>query len=234
MCWGKADGVQKTLFFTKRSQLPPQRQADTEDRRGGGVSQGPYSHHQATDHPGHHPDSLGDGPQETTGGTLTQELGAGAEWCCGTPVPRCRQKPPTLTPTPQCEESGEPGTSGLRALKRKPTWELGGRTRSSAPRRRILAAQSNDSCRGEPRVRPLRAPLLVPGRDGRSRSPLSRATGVLGWRTTCTSVRGGVCNSLESCTEPGSAQPQCSSSRRRRNGAFRGAERGHGNKRPVP
>lgn len=142
--------------------------------------------------------------------------------------------PPALTPTPQCEESGEPGTSGLRALKRKPTWELGGRTRSSAPRRGILAAQFNDFCRGEPRVRPLRAPLLVPGLDGGSRSPPSWAAGVPGWPTTCTRVWGGVCNSLESCTEPGSAQPQSSSSRRRRNGAFRGAGRGHGNKRPVP
>lgn len=35
VCWGKADGVQKTLFFSKRSQLPPQRQADTGDRGGG-------------------------------------------------------------------------------------------------------------------------------------------------------------------------------------------------------
>lgn len=132
-----------------------------------------------------------------------------------------------------------PTVRGAWRTRNQWTWGLEEETDLAAGRagaflRPAPRNQSDSSCRGEPRARLWRAPLLVPGQGGSSGSPLSRTSGVPGWLTTCSSVRGGVCNSLESCTEPGSAQPQCSSLRRRRNEAFRGAGRGHGHKRPVP
>lgn len=45
--------------------------------REGGVSQWPYSHHQATDHPGHHPDSLGDDPKRQPEGRSLRSWGKG-------------------------------------------------------------------------------------------------------------------------------------------------------------
>lgn len=66
--------------------------------------------------------------------------------------------------------------------------EAGGRARSSAPRRRILAAQSHNSCLGEPFVRRSRVPLLVSGPGGSSGPPLSRTAGVAERPTTCTGL----------------------------------------------
>lgn len=174
----------------------------------GGGPQWPYSHHQATDHPGHHPDSLGDDPKRQPEGRSLRSWDNGPS---GTAVhlslgvggdhhPRLRLRSAGSWGNPEPVDRGPRRGSRLRT-------EAGGRARSSAPRRRILAAQSHNSCRGEPFVRPSRAPLLVSGPGGRSGPPLSRTVGVAEHPTTCTGLRGGVCNSLESCTEPGPAQP---------------------------
>lgn len=155
----------------------------------------------------------------------------GAEWCCSTPLPRCRRRSPPLTPTPQCGEPGEPGTRGRRASQRKPPWDRGGRARPSAPPNpgrlspTIPAAENRSS--------PVEGAAAGLGSGGAGRTSALTSRRVAERPTTCTGLRGGVCNSLKSCTEPDPAQPQRSSSRRRRNEAFRGAGRGQGDKRAV-
>lgn len=63
MCAGEpGHELQKNSLLYKRSQFPPKGRLTSWDK-GRGTSQRPYSHHQPTDHPGHHPDSLGDDPK---------------------------------------------------------------------------------------------------------------------------------------------------------------------------
>lgn len=99
----------------------------------------------------------------------------GAEWCCSTPLPRCRRRSPPLTPTPQCGEPGEPGTRGRRASQRKPPWDRGGRARPSAPPNpgrlspTIPAAENRSS--------PVEGAAAGLGSGGQAGPRLSRAAG---------------------------------------------------------
>lgn len=65
VCWetGSGSSKKKNSLFTNVPSFHPKAGWHPGIRGERGVSQWPYSHHQATDHPGHHPDSLGDDPK---------------------------------------------------------------------------------------------------------------------------------------------------------------------------
>ena len=134
--------------------------------------------------------------------------------------------------TPRCGKPEERGDE--RAGAGRTDSGAGTRQRALPPRRAALTvtALTRTSCSGERSVRPLPGALQVPG-QGWLVSTCARAgprdLSAPGHRHR---LRGGVCNSLESCTELGAAQPQVSGAGRRRREAPEGAGRGQGGERP--
>lgn len=171
-----------------------------------GVGRHPYSHHQATDHPGHHPaasGTKGEGiPQEEEQRDARAGLGRGLGGSAGT---RGALGPPLSLRCAEPEEWGARCRGSEAGLGGTDSGARGGRV---LPRRRA----------------PGRMPLREPGvglPPRRWAGPASARPGPSGLAAPGHRhrPRGGVCNSLESCTELRAAQPLGSGAGRRRSAA---------------
>lgn len=130
---------------------------------------------------------------------------------------------------------------GGRARRpRPPTVQFRGPGERGDPRQSGPGGEEADLGAGAPRGRDSYSshPPFLPRRTRRSAlaagPALEQVAAVPARRATSTGLQGGVCNSLESCTEPSAAQPQGSGSPRRRSVAAEGAGRGQGGERPAP
>lgn len=174
---GWRDRAQKDPFPPNIPRCPPGRAGPRGER--------PYSHHQAADHPGHHPAASGarGAPQEAPGGTLTRVRAVRNRRALGLPLAEADR--------PAGREAGPRGATRSRRARSCAT------PAARQLRRRPARPAAENRERGPGGSRPsagvgglARASLRVPG-------PQAPAP-----------ARGGICNSLESCTEPGSAQPR--------------------------